>query len=123
MGMQRMSPKSVRRVNRQTADSRSEKGIGEFVKIGVWSDPHYAVGVTAEDEHWTLNRKTGEVGERDMWRGQDIHWSSCNRPDEPLPLPPQTSNQPTASKPDDTELREAVSAVFAKRQKRLGITS
>lgn len=78
MGMQRVGPKKVRKLNALTQDARADKGIGPFIKIGVWSDPTYAVGVTENDEHWTFDRRTGQVGERDQWRGKDVHWSSCH---------------------------------------------
>lgn len=64
MSLQPLNDRSLRRLNQQA-------GI-EFVAARVWSN-YTAVGVTAQHEHYLIDRKTGEA-----WLEDPPHcWTSC----------------------------------------------
>lgn len=71
--MQRMSNRSVRRINRKLGT--------KFVRVAVRAHPTHAEGVTEDDKHWWFDRSTGEMQEaiHDWPPGlpKVIHWTSC----------------------------------------------
>lgn len=68
MGLQRMNEKKVRKL--------SALAQMDFVKAGVHSDGLIAEAVTAEDVHYFVDRKTGDVRPKEV-NLNGGHWTSC----------------------------------------------
>lgn len=70
MGLQRLSEKKVKKL--------SELAGIEFVKAAVRSDGREAEAVTSNDQHFIVDRRTGDMFHlTDCW-----HWASCERREE-----------------------------------------
>ena len=69
MGLRRMSDKNVAKLNRRLGT--------DFVKVAVQGSPTWAEGVTADDVHYEVDRRTGKVEKKE----HPAHWTSCSRPE------------------------------------------